>query len=154
MNRYVLTNKKLIGYLAFDFSKKNGVLLRFENCTFGMTDQQHTYMMTELQYCRMQDSFKQWAYDRGHSIKLVQEDLSFERFWEEFDFQRNRIGAEKYWKKMSAEEKRFALQSIAAYKLYCEINASWYTKKYPDGYLGTDKLYMSEWYKIIEAQKK
>lgn len=154
MHRYILINKKLVGYLIFTFSRKSGHLMHFENCTFGMTEEQLKYLMEELEFCRYHSSFKEWANDRGHVIIPGQEDISFERFWTEYDYQRNKQGAERYWKSMNDDQRRYALHSIPAYQRYCQQNVSWYTKKYPDGYLGAEKLYMTEWDKMMYADKQ
>jgi hypothetical protein len=154
MIRYILLVKRLVGYMVFGFSKKNGYLMIFENCTYGMTDEAMAYLLKELQHCLVHHSFVQWANDGGHTLIVEPEDLSFERFWTDYDFAKNKIQAERYWKRMSDDEKRYALHNVRAYAVYCKANAQWYNRKYPDGFLGSDKLYMDEWYKVTKLKGK
>lgn len=154
MIRYILITKKLVGYILFEYLKNGGYMVKFENCTYGMTDDQQAYLLRELRYCLTLGGVAQWANDNGHELILLQEDLSFERFWEAYDHQKNKLGAQKYWAKLSDADKRFALQNIVAYRHYIAVNAEWYNKKYPDGYLGAEKLYMDEWFKLLKKGKK
>jgi predicted transcriptional regulator len=50
-------------------------------------------------------------------------DLTFKRFWDEYDYKEDRKQAEDYWKKMPDNEKSKAIGAIKRYKFACKAKS-------------------------------
>ncbi|NDD52949.1 hypothetical protein EBZ39_03575 [bacterium] len=143
---YIVVFPKTLGYLVMGYGV-GGILEKAENCFFEIEDEQREHFARFVwDYQRMDNLI---AYSRAGYCTLVkqEEDLTFERFWAEFDMQKDRIDADKLWQKMKDSEKRRVFHNIQAYNRYCVKNKGWYKKMYPKSYLG-GKKYLDEWDKI------
>jgi hypothetical protein len=146
MITYLLLSKKFEGYMVYSYNSA-GFLVNFLNCSWGMTTDQLVSVLQNLRHALSNDNFKQWVHDRGHTIMKVEEDLSFERFWLEYDNPRDRFKCEPLWKKMSDTDKQYVFYNIVAYKRYIKKNKGWYEQLLPETYLRNS--WRSEWDKII-----
>lgn len=152
MMKIAVYMERLTGYFLFGYNL-SGYMVLFENCTIGMSQEAHTYMMSELRYCLTVDALKGWVKERKHKMEfLPPDDLSFENnFWWPYALPKNKIEAQRHYAKLDDDKRRFVRQSLLAYSIYCERNKSWYNKKYPDGYLNPDKeQFMTEWFKMLK----
>jgi hypothetical protein len=150
MNKYILVSTKFEGYLVYAFNKK-GYLVLFENCAWGMTEEQYLAVLQSLGNALGNGNFIEWVRNCGHKIIKVEVDLSFERWWGVYDNARNRIAAEKLWKGMNDELRQYAFYVHEAYAQYLKVNA-WCTKMYPDTFLRGHLR--DEWYKIKPTEKE
>ena len=67
------------------------------------------------------------------SVKRIDEDLSFENFWEQYGQKIHPHRCEPIWKKMSDVKKLAALKGIASYDAY--LNRKGIAKANPEKYL-------------------
>lgn len=61
------------------------------------------------------------------------EKLDFQMFWDAYALKRDRIAAERAWKRLSSEDRRAAFAGIGAYREYCEQRGI--SRMYAQGYL-------------------
>lgn len=85
---------------------------------------------------------------KGTTITVVEVEFeaTFEMFWKEYPYKRNRHLAESYWPKMNKTDQVTALLAATAYARYCKKN-SWYNPKIADTWL-KQKEYLNEWNKL------
>jgi predicted Fe-S protein YdhL (DUF1289 family) len=131
--------------MVYGYNQVTGHLMHFENCSWGMTDEQLTAVMLELRNQLSNDRFKQWVAEHGHKIIKVEEDLSFERFWLLYDNPRDKFKCEPLWKKMSDTQRQYVFFNIESYKRYMKQN-TWYNQLLPETYLKNS--WRNEWDKI------
>lgn len=138
-SQYILRNRTTGREFCFKFDL-NGVLIGFER--LFEADVQTMDRALEC-VCLQEQELKEYA-KRQKTMELqpVPVDLSFERFWEQYDY---KIGAKErtrsLWNKLSVESRVKALHRIGAYK-------QWSTQKnydlaYPERYL-SKSLYEGE----------
>lgn len=155
MIKYILVSKKFEGYLVLGYNRRNGLLVEFRNCSYGMTDNQMHITCERLGYMLTNEQLKTAAMEWQCELLPVDIDLSFERFYSLFDNPRNRFECEKLWAKLGAEEKQYIMWSVEAYNAYClAVNKEkqWYNKVLPATFLR--ESWRSEWYKMIKEKKK
>ncbi len=114
MQEFILTSKKFNGYMRFGYN--SGVLQLFENHA-QLDERQLDFFEHNLPF-RLENLEK----IKG-TTGIIHEntDLTFETFWNKYEYKVDRISAEEHWKKMSDEEKLKAISGIARYKYRCKI---------------------------------
>ena len=60
-------------------------------------------------------------------------DLEFQKFWDAYGLKRDRVAAERAWRKLTKSDRRAALEGIARYRDDCE--AQGIQRMYAQGYL-------------------
>ena len=60
-------------------------------------------------------------------------DIDFQAFWDAYALKRDRIAAERAWKKLSVKDRRAAMAGIVAYREDCERRGI--SRMYAQGYL-------------------
>ena len=78
------------------------------------------------------------------TVKRVDEDLSFDNFWREYDKKIHPHRCEPFWDKMSDAKRLAALKAIVAYKGY--LGRSGVAKANPENYLKKE-YYKTNWAK-------
>ena len=63
----------------------------------------------------------------------MKNEITFEQFWNRYGYKRDRISAERAWKRLSAKDKRAAMDGIEAYRKDCA--ASGRMMCYAQGYI-------------------
>ncbi len=149
MKNYILLSNKFEGYVVYGFNVA-GYLVHFENCTLNMTIKQTEYTLQSLGQCLVIDEFGKWVKNNGFKIVKVEEDLSFERFWLEYDNPRDKFKCEPLWKWLPDAHKQYVFHNIKAYKRYMKKNKDWYNQLLPETYLKNS--WRSEWDKITEKK--
>lgn len=144
MNTYLLISNKFEGYIVYGYDKA-GYLTHFENCSWSMNGEQKAAVINELRHGLSLTKFAEWVTNCGHRTVKLEHDLSFDRFWREYDMARNRIQAEKLWNGLSDVERQYTLYNLAAYKRYLKRHP-WQNMMYPDTYLRTHRK--DDWDKI------
>lgn len=143
MKHYILTSSKFEGSVTFKYDE-SGYLVSYEY-NAEMSEDMRVYMLRRLPLT--EDSFQYMIRDsKSAKVEEVPEDLSFDAFWNAYNFKHNRKRCEPLWKKMSMEDKMLCLKSIVAYNRYLKRN-SWLNKKHPDGYL-SNQYYHTPWDKM------
>lgn len=131
MHKIIITSEKFTGSLEFEM-EDDQVVKVFRNSA-DLTPEQiawfsHNFPIT---LDRLNDLIKR---ARFLNAELVEMDLSFLNFWEKYGMKRNKIRAERYWKKLSDADKLLALKNLTPYFAYLERNPQ-QAKMYPDTYL-------------------
>jgi hypothetical protein len=73
-------------------------------------------------------------------------EVSFELFWKEYPYHRNRFKVEKGWSQLGKSDQVKAFHSLKSYKRYLGRNA-WQTPMIADRYL-RDREFETEWNKL------
>ncbi|MFK5950171.1 MAG: hypothetical protein QM500_15510 [Methylococcales bacterium] len=115
MKEFIFTSNQFIGYMKFGYDSE-GVLAKFENN--AILETQHQVYLS-----------KNFPFAQSDLLKIVGKgkledctDLTFDRFWKEYGYKKDRDQAEKHWRKMSDEEKAKAISSIKRYKHDCRMH--------------------------------
>lgn len=134
MREYVFTSREFDGFMKFGYDAE-GVLVKFEN----------NAILTTKQLVFLSMAF---PFDINDLPKIVGKgkledctDLSFERFWDEYAYKKDRLESEAQWRKMSDDEKAKAISGIKRYKFFCKTKG--YDIIYPSRYL-KKRRYMDE----------
>jgi len=138
--------------MVYGYNQRSGHLMHFENCSWGMNDEQLSAVCSNLRFALSNDNFKAWVDNSGHKIIKVDADLSFERFWNEYDHPRDKYRCEPLWNKLNDAERQYVFYNLAAYKRYMKLNASWYMQLLPETYLKA-KNWHDEWDKLENKKK-
>jgi hypothetical protein len=114
MQEFIFTSKRFKGSMRFGYN--NGVMYIFENnadLNAGQIDYfEHNFPIR----------IENLPLIKGETGTLQETtDLSFDNFWEKYAYKVDRISAEKYWEKMSDEEKLNAICGISKYKYRCKL---------------------------------
>lgn len=78
------------------------------------------------------------ALSKSLDIKRVEDDLSFERFWQVYDYKVSRKKAEKLYEKLSKGQRIKIFLHLPKYENY--LRAKRIEKAYPDTYLRNEKF--------------
>lgn len=151
MNRYILVSGKFEGYVVYGYNK-SGYLVHFENCSWMMPDAQTEGILRALGMALMEKDFINWVNDKGYIRIKLDNDLTFDRFWIEYDMQLDRLKAEKLWAKLNDAERQYVFYNVQAYKRYIHKNKTWYNQMRPASYLNGH--WRDEWDKTKEIEKK
>lgn len=113
MKEYMFTSATFEGYLKFGYDSE-GVLVKFENSALLDTIQL-VYLSKNFPFSESELPEK---LNKGKIVECT--DLSFERFWEEYGYKKDKISAEAHWRKMPDDEKAKAISAIKRYKYDCK----------------------------------
>ena len=130
---YILTGKKSGVKIVFKYDLK-GLLKTFEVDGEITEDQLHYLFWNEKFPFPYKESFiadinKMAAFD----IKKVEEDLSFERFWKQYDYKISKKKTEKLWEKLSKAKRIKVFEHLPRYRAF--VARKGIEMKYPDTYL-------------------
>jgi hypothetical protein len=129
MREYVMTSKFMAGYIKCGFDE-NGRLVKFENAAL-LTDVQLQHIYNPVYFPLTESKFTALAGNKC-TIEEVSE-LTFDRFWKEYDCKKGKIQTEKEWRKLTEEEKAKAIGRIKAFKFDCKSHNR--ELVYPERYL-------------------
>ena len=115
MREFIYTSRHFVGYMKFGYDAE-GVLIKFENNAVLSTQQ--------LLFLSRAFPFAQSDLVKITSKGKLEEctDLTFERFWLEYGYKKDKDQAEKYWRKMPDDEKAKAISAIKRYKHDCKMH--------------------------------
>lgn len=111
----MFTSRTFQGFLKFGYDAE-GVLVKFENNAVLETEQL-VYLSKNFPFTESELSEK---LNKGKIVECT--DLTFDRFWNEYDYKKDRDQAETYWRKMSDEEKAKAIGAIKRFKYDCKLH--------------------------------
>lgn len=114
MQEFIFTSDFFSGSIRFGYV--NGILEQFEN-NANLNDIQINHLSTHFPI-RMEllDALK----GNSGTIKEIT-DLSFEAFWNKYEYKVDRQQAETYYNKMSKPDKLAAISGISKYKYRCKL---------------------------------
>lgn len=142
MNRYLLTSPSFEGSITYGYNAE-GWLCAFEVAA-KLTDAQFKGFLKSLENAFKETWFLEWAKHYRYRVVQLQDDISFERAWEEYRMKRDKDRAELIWNKMSDEEKQLFFASIKPYLRYCARNGDWYNQQLLKTYL-KQRQWTSDW---------
>jgi hypothetical protein len=132
MNKYTITSVKFEGCVTVGYKEK---VLGFVDCSnAAVTEEQQKFLvqnvpLEEEALQRFINSYKTL------SCAFIPEDLSFERFWNEY---KNKVGntkrAKKLWSELSEADKIKVFEAIPKYRSYLQRNPN-LTMLYPETFL-------------------
>lgn len=70
--------------------------------------------------------------------------VTFDQFWHEYPYKRNKHLAEPVFNKMSLTDRVLSVEAARAYRQYAERNNGWYKPKIADLWLKS-KQYLNDW---------
>lgn len=136
--KYLLSSKKNGDLALFEYSESN-ILKSIVILNDGLQENQVKFLLAS---CVKKDDLSMllgliYTKDTTAFIEEISIDLSFERFWLEYD---HKVGkkerVKKKWEAMPDEEKAKALKHIKKYNFFLAQNPT-IAKKYPETYLNT-----------------
>lgn len=142
MKMYILLGNKSVGWTEYYFNSQ-GVLAGYKVVS-DMTPEQ-LLKVAELLPVNLV-GLQRLADGTGSQLKEVKIDWSFDRWWELFNYPRNKKRAEMVWKRLKEVERQKCFTALEAYNRYCSRNR-WYNKQYPDTWLHNGG-YNEPWDKI------
>lgn len=115
MREYIFTSRQFTGFMKFGYDAE-GVLVKFENNAI-LDTQQLGYLSNNFPFD------KQELPKIAGKGKLEEcTDLTFEKFWKEYGCKKDKVQAEKYWRKMPDDEKAKAISAIKRFKHDCKMH--------------------------------
>ncbi len=133
--KYLLSTNKLKGELLFEYGE-DGIIAEF-TCQAKLTEEQLIWLsknfpVTESTLISQSKRF-------GWQLKKIEEDLSFESFWERYNHKvGNKKRAERLWNQLSKKEKAKAMAFLKRYESYLNQNPG-IAKLYPETYLNQQR---------------
>lgn len=116
MKEYIFTSAQFEGYMLFAYDQEGG-LVRFEQNAI-LKDKQIRYLFDHFPFTE-----SDLPNIQGSTGKIVEStDLSFERFWADYNYKKDKASAERYWARMSKIEKAKALAGVKRYRYDCIRN--------------------------------
>ncbi|NJM14038.1 MAG: hypothetical protein HC896_00395 [Bacteroidales bacterium] len=113
MREFILTSKNFEGSLTFGYNE-NEVLLSFAN-NAELNDGQVDFLCKNFPFrlCYL----NMFAGEKGKIEEIT--DVSFENFWDIYNYKTDKINALKFWDKMPNNDKLDAINGIKRYKTRC-----------------------------------
>lgn len=115
MKEYIFTSRTFEGFLKFGYDTE-GVLVKFENNAMLDTTQL-VYLSNNFPFSAVELPIK---LNKGKIVECT--DLSFNRFWTEYGYKKDRVQAENYWRKMPDNEKAKAIAAVKRFKYDCKMH--------------------------------
>ena len=114
MKEYLFTSASFIGYMKFGYDEL-GILIKFENSAI-INDKQLLFMRERFPFV-----IDQLEHIKGKTGKLTEcSDISFEAFWNLYDYKKGKEQAWAQWKKLSHDAHVKAITRIKAYRYDCK----------------------------------
>ncbi len=130
---YILKSKMTSNVWEFQYDL-NGILKEFKIIDGELTEEQKNYLFHPKRFPYTEDIIKIWQ----KSVKKVEviigkPDLSFDTFWNLYNYKVSKKNAQTQWKKLSELDKLNAIKNIKAYDGFLKRNNT--AKVYPERYL-------------------
>lgn len=143
MRRFLITSPSITGEAELVYNEF-GILVKID-CT-GCKMIAATMQAFKAKIATRVDELQASLIGTTATCVEVEFEATFEMFWKEYPYKRNRHLAEAYWPKMNKTDQVTALMAASAYAKYCKKNG-WYNAKIADTWLKT-KEYLNEWNKL------
>jgi hypothetical protein len=143
MTKYILTSEHFTGALQFDYD--NDSLLVFYSATDAVLS--HQQLVGLLRKIPRVEGELPTLNETGYfKIRKLDEDISWENFWEQYAQKIHPHRCEPIWKKMSDIKKLAAIKTIGPYNTYVERKGI--AKANPENYLKKE-YWKTNWSKEI-----
>lgn len=142
MRKFIIISKRVSGWVEYYFTKA-GILCGY--VVKGELPAEQLYKLAEVLPATL-EGLRHMAQTTGAELREVQEDYSYDRWYDLFSVPRNRERALGHWKKLTADERAKCFVALEAYDRYCQRNP-WYNRQYPDSWL-SQKQFNAEWDKL------
>ena len=136
--KYILTGKKTPAKVVFNYDL-NGFITAFE--VEGITDEDQLRFLfwnSKFPFPYVQQLTKEVVASNFFNVQIIPDDLSFERFWETYNYKVSKKKAKSLWEKLSKANKIKALLHLPKYENY--LKRKNIEKAYPDTYLRNEKF--------------
>lgn len=144
MRRFQLSSPNIDGYVLLTY-KQDGMLgaIDFANANINRAITKSVKQFIPDHVSDMSTAFN------GTTATIIETDfeVSFEDFWREYPYKRNKHLAEAYWPKMPKGDQVAAWQAATAYRKYADRNEKWYNPKIADMWL-KKKEFLNDWKKL------
>jgi hypothetical protein len=144
--KYILTSPNFEGEIVLEFSLE-GTLRSFKNDA----------TLNEVQLDWLSKNFPMNIQTVNEIIKkskmkatYIPAEVTFEQFWDEYDYKVDKAQAKKVWDKMKTGEKLAAVNAIKSYKFYLQSNPG-ISKIYPERYL-KNKRWEVDYIKLVKGK--
>jgi hypothetical protein len=127
MREFAVTSKKFTGCITFGYDE-NGQLVKFLFDAI-MDDAYVDFVRRNIPWTV--DAVARYKSKTSTVTEIT--DISFERFWRDYDYKKGKDAAIKEWNKLKQGEQVKAIVRIPAYKF--DINARNVAPVYPERYL-------------------
>jgi len=142
MRRFIVTSPKFKGEAELIY-KADGLLQVIDCSKCNMDAQQIFFFKKACPLTVMQ--IENGGHELPNTVTIIERDfeVTFEMFWKEYPYKRNRHLAEDIWHKLKKSDQIAAWQGAIAYAGYCNRN-KWYNAKIANLWL-TKKEYLNDW---------
>jgi len=128
--KWAFTSKQFVGTLTFGYDDED-VLIEFQNeAELSLVQQQ--FLRTNFPFVRT--DLEKILGSSGTIREVI--DISFDRFWTEYDKKVNKKRAEKLFYTLSETNRQLCIDSLKKYKSYCKSRNR--ELKDPDTYIRND----------------
>lgn len=117
MKKYILTSSKFTGTVVFGYNPDTDYLQLFDSKS-DLTELQHRWLLQNLPYTPSELTLL--AKKMNASLEEIQQDISFEAFWDTYGKKVNMKRCKPLFSALSDECKLLAIGRIRAYFKYCE----------------------------------
>lgn len=147
--QYILISEKTPGFIALGYNPA-GYLVEWRMCCWQLSDAGLRALLEKMGNFLHYNLTKQYVAENGEMrLILVENDLSFDRFWALYGMKRNVDKARPIWERMKPQERQYIIWNMEAYHRYIQrMNTPkpWYNQMYPDTYLRSHT--QDDWDKI------
>lgn len=116
MKEFMLTSPSFSGFLKFAYRENKELYSYEENAVLGS----HHKSFIRKHFPWTQDKLHVLGSNTAEITEVT--DLSFDRFWQLYNYKKDRASAERYWAKMKDIEKGRALSHVKRYRNDCAMN--------------------------------
>ncbi len=132
MNKYSLTSTVFAGQVIMGYIL--GQLHYFDSTGASLDDKQYFYLIDNMPI-KEEDIHALVKKSKTVSIKLLPTDLSFDRFWAEYNYKiGNKKRAKKLWSDLKESDKIKAFEAMPKYKQFLMLKNG-IEKLYPETFL-------------------
>lgn len=140
MNKYAIQSKNYDGSIIVAYFQNQLLEISFSECTMRLRQQKDFIERLPVAHENLETFIK----DYGLTLIDTEFKILFGDWWNLYNMKRNKDEADRLFHRLPDEEKVILWFGTKTYNKYCQRNAEWYNKKYPDGFI-KEKLYQSEW---------
>lgn len=149
MHKILVTGKKFSGELLFELDQ-DGVVRSFINDADLNVDQ---VKWLSTNFPMHLDKLNEMISQGMITGKLIEADLSFENFWSKYDYKVGKQQSQRFWDKLSKEDKLLALDNIDPYNYYLSIKTN-QDRMYPASYLNpANRKFEDDYRALIKSNK-
>lgn len=143
MRKFLISSPKFSGNIEMVFNQE-GVLMSVSFVNASLTIGQIQFVLKHTP--AVMDGLNGSEAFKGAIIAEDTYEITFEMWFDKYNFKRNKKPAEKIWAKMNTVDKVLAYYNTDSYLRHLK-NTEWQNQMYPDTYLRNEH-YRTEWDKL------